>query len=381
MKKLRRVLSVGLSLALCAGMVLPALAVEYDISKGDVIIDSTGSSGVVMGQEESSRNEFTEDDRSVTISQSEAGPTGHTITVGENVTDTTITLNGVNIDASGSGKAAMSVGTSSDVTVELDGENTLKSGADHAGLELNGGGSVTIQDETTKDDGAALTANGGNGGAGIGSGYWAKAGSITINGGDVTATGGNGNKNYGYGGGVGIGSGYWAEAGSITINGGDVTAKGGKQGAGIGSGNRGNIGDITINGGDIFAQGGGRTQTTDGGGAGIGSGDDAKASNITITGGEVTGNGDERAAGIGSSAYSTIGNITITGGEVTGNDLLALDIQPVFQSRGKLFAGLTVPEFPVAIQRFRFAAGMKYRPQHSHSATFGLLAMKCTNRK
>lgn len=165
MKKLNKILSVGLSLALCAGMVLPALAVEYDISKGDVIIDSTGSSGVVMGQEESSRNEFTEDDRSVTIRQSEEGPTGHTITVGENVTDTTITLSGVNIDASGSGEAAMSVGANSDVTVELDGENTLKSGANHAGLELNGGD---------------VTAGSGTGGAAIGGSNGGNVSSIII---------------------------------------------------------------------------------------------------------------------------------------------------------------------------------------------------------
>ena len=238
MKKLNKILSVGLSLALCAGMVLPALAVEYDISKGDVIIDSTGSSGVVMGQEESSRNEFTEDDRSVTIRQSAEGPAGHTITVGENVTDTTITLSGVNIDASGSGEAAMSVGANSDVTVELDGENTLKSGANHAGLELNGGGSVTIQDETTEDDGAALIAQGGERGAGIGSGYWAEAGDITITGGDVTANGAHHA--------AGIGTGRNGRAGGITINGGDVTAHGGTDGTAIGGSKGGRVSSIII---------------------------------------------------------------------------------------------------------------------------------------
>ena len=355
MKKLSRILSVVLSLTLCAGMVLPALAVEYDISKGDVIIDSTGSSGVVMGQEESSRNEFTEDDRSVTISQSEEGPTGHTITVGENVTDTTITLNGVNIDASGSGKAAMTVGANSGVTVELDGENTLKSGTNHAGLELNGGGSVTIQDETKKDDGAALTAQGGDAGAGIGSGFWAEAGSITINGGDVTANGGNGGAGIGAGynsnvGGItinagdvtanggergaGIGSGFYGKAGGITINGGDVTATGGKQGAGVGSGYWAEAGDITINAGKVTANGGG-SDKDHGSGAGIGTGHCAEVGSITINGGDVTAAGGSGGgkdygggAGIGTSYYGRAGDITITDGKVTA------------QTNGYLAAGI-----------------------------------------
>lgn len=332
MKKLNKILSVGLSLALCAGMVLPALAVEYDISKGNVIIDSTGSSGVVMGQEESSRNEFTEDDRSVTIRQSEEGPTGHTITVGENVTDTTITLSGVNIDASGSGEAAMSVGANSDVTVELDGENTLKSGANHAGLELNGGGSVTIQDETTEDDGAALTAQGGERGAGIGSGVYGKAGSITINGGDVTAQGGKQS--------AGIGSGYWAEAGDITITGGKVTAQGTHHAAGIGTGEGGRAGSITITGGDVTAGAGT-------GGAAIGGSNGGNVSSIIIVGTVTDKQGVAGVPTISTDAKNPLGGLTGAFGGSLLADATKATVQ-ILDSKGKVIASAEMDQESLA---------------------------------
>jgi uncharacterized repeat protein (TIGR02543 family) len=65
--------------------------------------------------------------------------------------------------------------------------------------------------------------------AGIGGTYGQNAGTITINGGDVTVSGGK------YG--AGIGGGYGGNGGSVTINGdSDVTVYGGDFGAGIGGG-------------------------------------------------------------------------------------------------------------------------------------------------
>ena len=74
--------------------------------------------------------------------------------------------------------------------------------------------------------------------------------SITINGGNIIATGG--------GAGAGIGTGYLCEINcSITINGGNITATGGYAGggggAGVGAGYLGYTGTITINGGDVIA--------------------------------------------------------------------------------------------------------------------------------
>ena len=77
---------------------------------------------------------------------------------------------------------------------------------------------------------------------------WTDAGSITINGGSVTAAGGTNA--------AGIGGGYSRSAGTVTINGGSVTATGGTDAAGIGSGNQGSGGSVTISGGSVTATGG-----------------------------------------------------------------------------------------------------------------------------
>jgi uncharacterized repeat protein (TIGR02543 family) len=114
---------------------------------------------------------------------------------------------------------------------------------------------------------------------------------ITINGGTITAVGGNDADNCG----AGIGGGSRGAGGNITINGGAITAIGGtgntRGAAGIGGGDAGNGGTITITGGTITATGG------DNGGAGIGGGTTATApaqfpargagANVTITGGSV----------------------------------------------------------------------------------------------
>ncbi len=111
----------------------------------------------------------------------------------------------------------------------------------------------------------------------------------------------------------GIGGGYQKEGGTITINGGNITAYGGSQGSGIGGGYRatGNgSGDITINGGTVTAISGGSC-------AGIGPGGvKVSTCKITINGGVVTATGGENAAGIGADFSSGVGPITINGGTV-----------------------------------------------------------------
>ena len=68
--------------------------------------------------------------------------------------------------------------------------------------------------------------------------------SITIEGGDITATGGH------YSAGIGGGG------GTITIRNGVVTANGGEYGAGIGGGSVTDSGNILIEGGTVSATGG-----------------------------------------------------------------------------------------------------------------------------
>jgi uncharacterized repeat protein (TIGR02543 family) len=150
--------------------------------------------------------------------------------------------------------------------------------------------------------------------AGIGGGSTANAGTITINGGIVTATG---NTN-----GAGIGGGISGSGGIITINGGTISATGGMNAAGIGGGggsagvdggngsHGGNSGEISISGGTItvghsingagIGGGGGGNSTGVIGGNGGAGGDGGHGENITVTGGTITINqGNGRGAGIG----------------------------------------------------------------------------------
>ena len=370
MKKLSKLVSLMLSLVLCIGMASPAFAIEYDIETGRVHVENGDDGNVVSWQENHETNnskETASTDKEIVITGTYtdtvqfADDKVSMIDVGKNVKDTTITLKDVTIDTSVTGgttdtygkkytpgKAALSIGEGSDVTVELQGENILKSGCKHAGLELNDGASVTIQAAEASE--GSLKAEGGKGGAGIGSQYLGNAGNITISGGaSVTATGGR--MQY-YQGGAGIGaggvgtvgnilisdgakvtatgsgggygaagigssssaSGYLSTVGDITISGGaTVSATGKDNGAGIGSGWRGKVGNIKISGAGtaVTAQGSASA-------AGIGTGfegGNSSGSSITISDkATVTAEGGAHGAGIGSGNSSSIGDITISGG-------------------------------------------------------------------
>ena len=181
-------------------------------------------------------------------------------------------------------------------TITINGGNVTASGGENAagiGGSQDGSGGNIII------HGGTVKATGGGGAAGIG-GSGGSGGTITINGGTVEATGGFEAAGIGGSGGSG---------GTITINGGSVAATGGDLAAGIGR-SSGSYGNITINGGNV---------TTTGGvyGAGIGGGQDSSGGNITISGGSVTATGGELAAGIGAGFKGSGGTITISGGSVT----------------------------------------------------------------
>ena len=228
--------------------------------------------------------------------------------------------------------AAMKISGEGDVNIELNHSNVLTSGKCHAGLEKNdedSKGRLTIRDDLRNDgtaktdeekkaeedavaagktgdavkDVGSLTATatgGSSGGAGIGGGaegyYDTKdTSSIVINGGKITATGGEGA--------AGIGGGYWGDGGkvnkkdpddrsqTITINGGNIKATG--IGGGAFSNNWGRDGAVTITGGHI--------KSTAQYGAGIGGGWGGQLGgkgDVLITGGEIEAEG-LRGAGIG----------------------------------------------------------------------------------
>ena len=99
----------------------------------------------------------------------------------------------------------------------------------------------------------------------------------------------------------GSGSSGESSSGTVTVNGGSVTAVGGKYAAGIGGGHQG-IGTVTVNGGTVTAVGGKYA-------AGIGGGSNGSG-NVTVNGGSVNAVGGERARAIGSG-YVDNGKSTV----------------------------------------------------------------------
>ena len=313
MKK-KKVLRGALAVMLCFLLSTQALAasIAWDLAAdGDLFIEESGNTYDVTG------------------GTAEA-PTSNTITVAEDVTDTTINLNGVHIAASD--ESAIDVGDYTDVTLNVNGENTVTSDT-NAAIHVEHG-DLTITSET----GGVLNAS--NMGpldeegyplnytdsAAIGSDEGEDMnGSITISGNVVVNAESNND-------GAAIGAGqaeveYDEETGeAVAYIGGNmdgtitiqdnavVDAYSGSDGAGIGSGMYGSMdGEIVIQDNATV------TAFSEDDGAGIGSGDNGDmGGEITISGGTVTATGDDEGAGIGSGeAGYMMGTITISGGTVT----------------------------------------------------------------
>lgn len=306
----RRLFALALALLLAVSLPVSALAGEWFIDDGDIIISATENGQTV------SQGTTTEADAAPVIKQRESSTSTDRVikVIAEEDATANVTLDGVNIDTSkttsviGRGQAALRTEGDGDVNIELDGDNYLKSSfASHAaGLNKGNSGTLTINDENNN---GKLEATGGYGGAGIGGGQHSSASDITITGGTITARGSN--NGAGIGGGASDINGPYCNGSNITISGGDVTAIGSVYASGIGGGSIGSGSDITISGGKVTAKGG------DQGGAGIGGGFWASGSDITISGGEVEATGGGLAAGIGGGNGGNGTDIEISGGKVT----------------------------------------------------------------
>ena len=182
-------------------------------------------------------------------------------------------------------------------------------------------------------NGGEITAQGNGCGAGIGGGNYGGCVGVTVNGGTVTATGGSS-------GGAGIGGGYYGGCIAVTLNGGTVTAAGSTSyGAGIGGGYYGGCGTVTISGGTVTATGGSN------GGAGIGGGYHGSGDEVTISGGTVTATGGSSAAGIGGGTYGDGFDVTVTGGDVIatgGSSALGIGKGAWASSNGTLTVSPTI---------------------------------------
>ena len=217
--RLKSALRRGVAAAVIAGIVvssgIPAYAERWDIAKGDITVEAGGAGGT----NKVTQGETTKEDTDTVITgESDKS----TVTIDTSGGKVDVTFDDLKIDVSGkaegdgSGKAeggvsdktevdgggdspvresnaAVTVKGDHDATIELDGDNKLKSGSNNAGLEKNGNessGKLTIKDDN--DTKGSLTAEGGDGGAGIGGGIKSTGSNITIQGGTIEAVGGKG---------------------------------------------------------------------------------------------------------------------------------------------------------------------------------------------
>ena len=202
--RLKSALRRGVAAAVIAGIVvssgIPAYAGTWDIADGNITVkagDAEGPNNVKQGD-----NDFVKDEGDTVITGESKE---NTVTIDTSKGDVDVTFDDLKIDVSGkkegdgsddspvdAGKAAVTVKGDHDVTIELDGDNELKSGGYNAGLEKNeheAEGTLTIKDDKGKD--GSLTAEGGDGGAGIGGGKESTGSNITIRGGTIEAVGGS----------------------------------------------------------------------------------------------------------------------------------------------------------------------------------------------
>ncbi len=240
--RLKSALRRGVAAAVIAGIVvssgIPAYAAPWNIADGDITVkagDTEGTNWVSQGEKEDVKDTDT-----VITGESDK----NTVTIDTSKGDVDVTFDDLKIDVSGKtevdgsgdgstreSNAAVTVQGGGDATIELDGDNKLKSGSNNAGLEKNkqeSKGTLTIKDDKGKD--GSLTAEGGEGGAGIGGGAERTGSNITIRGGTIEAVGGSNAAGIGDGAGRASGDTDDPNPGHLYICGdAEVTAKAGSQ--------------------------------------------------------------------------------------------------------------------------------------------------------
>ena len=212
--RLKSALRRGVAAAVIAGIVvssgIPAYAKTWDIADGDITVKGASDESGNYNNVKQGEKDF-EKDEGETVITGESKE--HTVTIDTSEGNVDVTFDDLKIDVSGktevdgsgktevdssgdspvdAGKAAVTVQGDHDAAIELDGDNELKSGSHNAGLEKNGNessGKLTIKDDKGKD--GSLTAEGGDGGAGIGGGKESTGSNITIRGGTIEAVGGS----------------------------------------------------------------------------------------------------------------------------------------------------------------------------------------------
>ena len=300
----RRLFALALALLLAVSLPVSALAGEWFIDDGNIIISATEN-----GQTVKQGDKDAEEDAAPVIKQKNSSTaTDKTIkieTTGDATAD--VTIEDVNIKSDGD---AIDVGSSS-ANITLKGNNKLYSESKSA-LHVSSG-DVTIDGDGSLEAEIGSNNENNNDNAKIGSHeYENMSGKIHITG-SATVTMKDDGEDDVYGDGAGIGSGEEGDmSGDITIDGNArVDAFSQEDGAGIGSGDSGDMsGNISISGSAQVTAGSGWD------GAGIGAGEDGTVSGtITIDGNaQVTAWSEDGGAGIGAGEDGTVsGTITIGG--------------------------------------------------------------------
>lgn len=249
--RLKSALRRGVAAAVIAGIVvssgIPAYAARWDIADGDITVKGASDGSGNYNEVKQGDNEFKKDEGDTVITGESKE---HTVTIDTSKGDVDVTFDDLKIDVSGKkegdgsgdgstreSKAAVTVQGGGDATIELDGDNKLKSGSCKAGLEKDDemsedgetiSGKLTIKDDN--DTKGSLTAEGGEGGAGMGGGKESTGSNITIRGGTIKAVGGAGAAGIGDGAGRATGPTDDPNPGNLYICGdAEVTAKAGSQ--------------------------------------------------------------------------------------------------------------------------------------------------------
>ena len=245
--RLKSALRRGVAAAVIAGIVvssgIPAYAARWDIANGDITVKA----GDAEGKNRVTQGETTKEDTDTVIT---GESDKNTVTIDTSKGNVDVTFDDLKIDVSGKvevdgsgdspareSKAAVTVQGGGDATIELDGDNKLKSGSCKAGLEKDDemsedgetiSGKLTIKDDN--DTKGSLTAEGGEGGAGIGGGKESTGSNITIRGGTIKAVGGSNAAGIGDGAGRASDDTDDPNPGNLYICGdAEVTAKAGSQ--------------------------------------------------------------------------------------------------------------------------------------------------------
>ena len=303
----KRIVSAALALLLTAGIPMAALAEEYDLANGNIIV-SANDSGQYVSQEGGVANEKQTTETVIKQADNTAA-TGNTITV-ETSGGAKAELTIEDLNVSSGDTSAIDVKGSSEAEITLKGDNKLET--NNASVIHVSEGDVTITGDGTlyaDNDPASDHAK-------IGSNDSEEmSGSIHITG-NAQVTTGDDRDDAGYGDGAAIGSGKNGDmSGNIVIDeNANVTVSSSESGAGIGSGEDGKISST----GNITITDNAEVVSTSGyDGAGIGSGEDRDMSGtITIDGNaKVTAWSKKQGAGIGAGENGGVSGTIRIGGD------------------------------------------------------------------